>query len=59
MSTYETLTLMIAFAMLVAVVINGQKNQLTVVNSFYYIIISVLIKYNSKSFHFYGIITLK
>ncbi|MDD4780847.1 MAG: putative holin-like toxin [Tissierellia bacterium] len=25
MSTYETLTLMIAFAMLMAVVINGQK----------------------------------
>ncbi|MGD9569376.1 MAG: putative holin-like toxin [Sedimentibacter sp.] len=34
MSIYETLTLMIAFAMLMAVVINGQKNQLTVVNSF-------------------------
>ncbi|HBV69181.1 MAG TPA: hydrophobic toxin [Clostridiales bacterium] len=25
MSTYETMTLMIAFAMLVAVIINGQK----------------------------------
>jgi len=35
MSIYETLTLMIAFAMLMVVVINGQKNQLTVVNSFF------------------------
>lgn len=26
MSTYETLTLMIAFAMLIIVIINGQKN---------------------------------
>ncbi len=26
LSTYETLTLMIAFAMLVAAIVNGQKN---------------------------------
>lgn len=33
MSTYETLTLMIAFAMLAVVIVNGQKNQLTIVKS--------------------------
>lgn len=50
MSTYEALTLMIAFATLIVVVINGQKNQLTFVKSFlkYYYIISVLVKKHEK-----------
>lgn len=50
MSIYETLTLMIAFAMLMVVVINGKKNQLTFVKSFlkYYYIISILVKKHEK-----------